>query len=214
MRTISIQGMNCGRSNCCHGNFNFCICQVWMCNTEIIRLWWIGVWHIPLTHPIEAIPSYVPPYQLHAPTSDAQQVPTPGQGNIGLFFCLSFSESIEFLPDTVNLQVSLLRLAHRIRCDLCCLVQCAFSTCLVTLIRSLAIPEHFLLASHSYRVMDIFYVVKSKAIYYIATSTRPSQNPKPYSRGLNKVICSLSIYTISFLDEYIAQKDSSFRPFL
>lgn len=127
---------------------------------------------------------------------------------------LFFRESIEFLPDTVNLQVSLLRLAHRIRSDLCCLVQCAFSTCLVTLIRSLVIPEHFLLASHSYRVMDIFYVVKSKAIYYIATSTRPSQNPKPYSRGLNKVICSLSIYTISFLDEYIAQKDSSFRPFL
>lgn len=38
MCMISIQGMNCSRDNCCHRNLNFCICQVWICNSAIIRL--------------------------------------------------------------------------------------------------------------------------------------------------------------------------------
>lgn len=67
MCMISIQGMNCGRDNCCHGNFNFCICRVWICNSAIIRLQWGGC-HIPLTHPFGGIPSYAPPCQPHALT--------------------------------------------------------------------------------------------------------------------------------------------------
>lgn len=142
MRMISTQGRNCGRSNCCHGNFNFCICQVWICKSEIIRLQWKGVWHIPLTHPLEAVPSYMPPYQLHAPTSDLQQVPRPGWGNIGLFFCPSFSESLL----NFFLILSTYRWASRGLHTGSDLTHVAWfsefiSMCLATLISSLAIPD-------------------------------------------------------------------------
>lgn len=58
MCMISIQGMNCGRDNCCHGNSNFRICQVWIYNSAIIRLQWGGVsrpsdpslWRNPFLH--------------------------------------------------------------------------------------------------------------------------------------------------------------------
>lgn len=147
MCMISVQGMNCGRSNCCHGNFNFCICQLWICNSEIISLWWIGVWHILLTYSFEGIPSCVPPHQLHAPTSDPQQVPTLRQGNTALFFCLSFSGS----PLNFFLILSTYRWASwglHTGSDLTyvALFNEFFSTCLVTLISSLAIPEAFSLS--------------------------------------------------------------------
>lgn len=147
MCMISVQGMNCGRSNCCHGNFNFCICQLWICNSEIISLWLIGVWHILLTYSFEGIPSCVPPHQLHAPTSDPQQVPTLRQGNTALFFCLSFSGS----PLNFFLILSTYRWASwglHTGSDLTyvALFNEFFSTCLVTLISSLAIPEAFSLS--------------------------------------------------------------------
>lgn len=144
MCMISKQGMNCGRSDCCYGNFHFCICQVWIYNSEIIRLQWMGVLNIPLTHLVEAIPSYVPPYQLPAPTPDPQQVPTPGWGNIGLLFCLSFSES----PLNFFLILSTYRSASsglQAGSDLAyvALFNEFISTCLATLICSLAIPVAF-----------------------------------------------------------------------
>lgn len=149
MCMISIQGMNCGRNNCCHGNFNFCICQVWICNSEIIRLQWMEVWHIPLTHPFEAVPSCVSPYQLHAPTSDPQQVPTPAWGNTGVLFCLSFSEK----PLSFFLKLSTSRWASRglqTGSDLTyvALFNEFINMCLTTLISSLAGPDAFSL-SHS-----------------------------------------------------------------
>lgn len=75
----------------------------------------------------------------------------------------------------------------------------------------------FLLATHNHRVRELqsilFYVVKSQDVYCMVTSTRHSQNQKLYSVGMGKGICSLSIDTCSFLEEYTAQMLSSSRPF-
>lgn len=142
-----------------------------------------GVWQIPLTQPFEAIPFYLPPQQLHAPTSDLQ-VPAWGWGNIGLFFCLSFPES----PLNFSLVLSTYSCASRgshTRSDLTCvaLLNELINMCLATLTSSLAIPDAF---SLSYRVMNVFYVVKSKGIYCTATSTGPSQNLEQVLQGLEK----------------------------
>lgn len=67
MCMISAQGMNCSKDNCCHRNLNFCICQVWICNSAIIRLQGKGRSH-PSDHPFVGFPSYLPPCQLHALT--------------------------------------------------------------------------------------------------------------------------------------------------
>lgn len=55
--------------------------------------------------------------------------------------------------------------------------------------------------------------MKSQGIYCMVTSTGPNQNQEPYSRSMNKVICSLSVNTCSFLEEYTARKCSSLGPF-
>lgn len=107
------------------------------------------VWHIPLTHPFEVVPSCVRPYQLHAPTSDPQQVPTPAWGNTGVLFCLSFSEK----PLSFFLKLSTSRWASRglqAGSDLTyvALFNEFINMCLTTLISSLAGPDAFSL-SHS-----------------------------------------------------------------
>lgn len=184
MCMISTQGMNCSRDNCCHRNLNFCICQVWICNSAVIRLQGRGRSH-PADHPFGGFPSYLPPCSH---TSDQWQDHTEVGGDTGntarvilqgLFWSLLILQTSEWAYKGL-----------KAGSGLTCVHQ---PKCLATLAIFFTIP---LAATETQNI--IFYIVKSQDVYCVITSTWTHHNQELCSRGMNKSLCLMSINTCSF----------------
>lgn len=214
MCMISIQGMNCSRDNCCHRNLNFCICQVWIYNSAIIRLQGRGrsypsdpsLWRNPFLHTSLPSSMLLPPAGLYICVGDA--------GDSGLFFLPGWlfrgcCDLLKFPGEPIG---AFRQVYLGLPCSTSSWTQAFNNTYLFYFIFGYSKCVFPKLLTDTDIQSIIFYDVKSQYVSCMITSSEPNHNQEPCYRGTNKLICSLSINTYNFLEENTAQKLFSSGP--